>query len=135
MMRRPIREICECCAKTINIGQSITECQKCDLAIHSRCFKASSFKFVNNRPHCHNCCDDVKLIYNPFENLNGLRNHSANDDGHSDKHYDTDLNDVFDEFTVASNILNTCRVIIRIKGASRKAPLLLKGYECVSSVD
>ena len=111
-MMRPLRkEVCGCCHKNISLGQSITECQKCNWVIHSRCYKKSSFKLVNNTPYCQNCCQLVKVIYNPFQNLDGIRQMDNLDTDGSDKSYNNDITEIIDDLSVISSLLNSCREI------------------------
>ena len=93
MGRALVKEKCEYCQKSINKGQSITECKKCHSAVHSKCCKKSKFKIVNDKHYCKSCCDSIVHIYNPFRNLNG-RSQSVADES-SDRHYDLDIEQVF----------------------------------------
>ena len=108
MGRTLAKENCEHCGKSINKGQSITECKKCNIAIHSKCCKKSNFKVVNDKYYCKNCCDSIVHVYNPFRNLNG---NSVVDDNSTDRHYDLEIEEVFHELSDASNVLEHCKYL------------------------
>ncbi len=78
------KEACRHCSKKVNIGQPITECNNCDILIHTNCFRKAGFQCINNRLYCCHCSLNVKHIYNPFENLDNLRVSRGNDN--DDKH-------------------------------------------------
>ena len=48
MIMKMIKEVCEPCSKSINIGQPILECEVCHKAIHTKWYKSSGFSPVNN---------------------------------------------------------------------------------------
>jgi hypothetical protein len=102
------KEVCGQCEKNINKGQSITVCQNCEAAIHSRCLKKSKFKYVNDEPYCENCCYKIKKIYNPFKDLVNLKTDN-NDDEHDDRHYNCDITTIFNDIGIASDLLNNCK--------------------------
>ena len=84
------KEVCECCSKFINIGQAITECVYCRKAIHTKCFKKTSFKVVNGKNYCTNCVQYVDTRYDPFLSLTSSR---GTDSMHF---YDEELTDTAD---------------------------------------
>ena len=105
MMTRLLRkEVCGCCQKNISLGQTITECQNCRCIIHGRCYKKSDYRIINRKHYCSICKDKIELIYNPFDSL--CRSYSQND--HSDRHYNAEIGDCFEELTAISNLLNSC---------------------------
>jgi len=62
------KENCSCCLKNINIGQAITECNKCSYAIHTKCYKNSKFSKINEHYYCSQSRQDsIELKYNPFK--------------------------------------------------------------------
>ena len=91
-------------------GQSITECKKCNAVVHSKCRKASAFKIVNDKYYCKNCCDSIVHVYNLFS-LNGPSqpNRQNSNGGNSDRHYDIDIEQVFDELSDTSNIQSNAK--------------------------
>ena len=127
MMGRALtKEKCEHCQKFINKGQSITECKKCNIAIHTKCRKKSEFKIINDKHYCKNCCDSIVPIYNPFRNLNGSSQLiGENSSENSDRYYNLNMEQVFSELSDASNILEQCKCL---KSASELNRILeLKG--------
>lgn len=62
----PLREVCDFCSRDIKLGQSIEECNKCNIVIHSKCFKSSNFSLVNYAYYCNNCTLSVEKRYNPY---------------------------------------------------------------------
>ena len=97
------KEVCSCCFKYISLGQSITECEKCDTVIHTKCYKTSNFLITSNQTFCGGCVALKQSQYNPF--LSILNNHSRDNDTHS---YDQELPEVFDSLHTASHILEKC---------------------------
>ena len=69
MTRRLIKEVCRYCEKNINLGQVITECDKCKRIIHTKCFKKSAFQTINSKQYCSTCKSGIEVIYNQFESL------------------------------------------------------------------
>ena len=123
------REACEQCKKNINKGQSITECKKCGIAIHTKCVKKSAFKRVNESWYCVTCSDTIDPIYNPFRNLNGPNYNNQLDNNESDRFYDNNIEDILDDLTDASGILENCKSFksiseldrhLELKGATNK---------------
>ena len=116
------KEVCEHCHKNINLGQSISECQNhhCNSIIHTRCFKKSTFGLINNKIYCQNCCSNIDVIYNPFENLKAAKpSNDCIDDMHSDKFYEGDPLEIIDEFTTISNLLNNCKSLKTVPDLNR----------------
>ena len=111
------KEVCGCCSKNINLGQSITECTRCDSIIHTKCYKKSSFGYINSKTYCLTCSDKVNVIYNPFENINKLRD--PNDCHESDKFYEDDLSEIFQDFSTISNLLNICSALASVPDLNR----------------
>jgi hypothetical protein len=66
-----IKEVCCCCLKNINIGQSITECCMCNSVIHTKCFKQSQFEIAEKNYYCKTCKLEIVKKYNPFKLING----------------------------------------------------------------
>ena len=118
-----LKETCGHCKHNINKGQSITECKKCGIAIHTKCIKKSSFKLVNEKWYCENCSDTIVHIYNPFRNLNGPSVKSDINVDDSDRHYDLDIEDLLVDLTDASDILENCRSIRSILEFNRHLEL------------
>ncbi len=85
----------------------ITECNNCNIIIHTNCLRKARFSCINSRLYCCSCSPNVKPIYNPFENFDNLRVSGATDD--PDKHYESDITDVFEELGIIRNILNSCK--------------------------
>ena len=105
MMTRLLKkEACGYCQKNISLGQAITECENCRCIIHGKCYKKSAYKVINNKHYCNICKDKVDCIYNPFESL--CRSYSQND--HSDRYYNAEIGDCFEDLTAISSILNGC---------------------------
>ena len=104
MTRLLIKEVCGCCLKNINIGQAISECGKCNCIIHTNCFKKAKFQIINNENYCSNCKETIERIYNPFELLCG----SKNPGDHSDRPYNAEISDCFDDLKAISKILSNC---------------------------
>ena len=104
MTRSLIKEVCGCCLKNINIGQAVTECDKCNCIIHTNCFKKSKFQVINNRSYCNDCNKTIERIYNPFESLC----RSRSQDSFSDRPYNSEISDCFEELSAISQLLNKC---------------------------
>ena len=98
------KEVCECCHKQINIGQAITECLLCMIIIHTKCFKQSNIKLVNNNYYCSNCATHVDVRYDPFLNTY-CDNNTASDTTH---YYDEELTDTSEILRQSSDILQNC---------------------------
>ena len=98
------KEVCECCSKTINIGQAIVECNKCSKIIHTKCYKLSNFSSLNCLYYCDSCCSLITKQYNPFKSQ-----HSHNTASDNDNFYDNDLTDTLHTISKGSNILDNCK--------------------------
>ena len=103
------KEPCGHCGKSINKGQSITECKKCNIAIHTKCTKKSNFNLVNDKWYCENCSNTIVHIYNPFRNLNGSNTRYGTTVDDSDRHYDFNIEDILDDLNDAKDVLENCR--------------------------
>ena len=66
-MNRLFREKCSHCLKTINIGQTIFECFRCDCIIHSNCFRSSNAEVIDSNFYCNSCKHLATIKYNPFK--------------------------------------------------------------------
>ena len=95
------KEVCSCCNRFINLGQSVTECRLCPLIIHTKCFKNSSFVLKNELCYCQDCSVQIKPRYNPFKLNITQTNH--------DNFYSHDLPDIVDSINKASQLLETCQ--------------------------
>ena len=101
------KEVCGCCAKNIQIGQSIIECKKCINIIHTKCYKKSIFKDINGLYYCGNCQPLIPTRYNPFkQNLSGSNSHS---DDESDHFYNENIYETVDCLNRASQVLELCQ--------------------------
>ena len=80
MINQLIKEVCEGCSKSINIGQAITECFDCSKISDTKCFKKSKFEAINGEHYCSNCCKIILKRYNHFKLLN---KHADNDSNHA----------------------------------------------------
>ena len=89
------KEVCCCCFKYINIGQSVTECSDCNCVIHTKCFKSSKFAIINDSCYCQNCKAIIAIRYNPY---NCVIESIINDD----ESYD------LTDFNIKSTILENC---------------------------
>ena len=104
MIPRLIKEACGHCNKTINIGQAITECSKCDKILHTRCLKASDFVRIESIDYCLSCSNAVERRYNPYKLL--VDSHQSRDDP---RFYDEDSGALPDIIQNSCNILQNCR--------------------------
>ena len=66
MIMKLQKEVCQPCKKFISIGQPILECEKCTVAIHTKCHKTAEFCCDNGIWLCCICSGDVEKRYNPF---------------------------------------------------------------------
>ena len=103
MINQLIKEVCEGCSKSINIGQAITECFDCSNISHTKCFKKSKFEAINGKHYCSKCCKIILKRYNPFKLLN---KHTDNDGNHS---YNQELTDCIGLVAEASRVLEECK--------------------------
>ena len=78
MIYQLIKEVCEGCSKSINIGQAITECFNCSNISHTKCFKKSKFEAINGEHYCFKCCKIILKRYNPFKLLNKYTDNDSN---------------------------------------------------------
>ena len=98
--RKMQKEVCNFCKKSINLGQSITECKTCPLVIHTKCFKKSSFLMKNGLCYCEECIISIQPQYNPFK-----PNITYKD---QENFYSHELPDIFDSLNKASHLLESC---------------------------
>ena len=92
--------MCGPCNKSINIGQSLLECENCNLAIHTKCYQSAKFSCINELWVCKNCSENQETRYNPFP--------SGRTTETSDKFYNEDPNND-PILRAASNILDSCQ--------------------------
>ena len=102
-MIKTSKEKCGSCEKFINIGQCITECGKCMSVIHSKCFSKSKFSKINQKFYCILCSQLIEVRYNPFKKL------IDENDSDSDRFFDETPCLLSDEFSEASNVLESCK--------------------------
>ena len=127
MVRVLIKEICGICNKPIKKGQSITECAKCSVAAHAKCLKKSDkYKYINDKQYCENCCNFIPKIYNPFRNLNGSSPSNQTSESF-DRHYEHNIEDIFEELSLASSVLEHCKSLKSTSEFDRHVEL--KGIE------
>ena len=100
MIMKLIKEVCEPCSKTINIGQPLLECEGCHTAIHTKCFKKAGFCPTNGLWVCKTCSINIIPRYNPFLEII---------DSDDEKLYDDDglCND--EQIHQISNVLELCK--------------------------
>ena len=96
------KEKCDSCKKSINIGQCITECARCLSVIHSRCFKKSNYKKVNEKFYCKTCHPLIPACYNPF------RKNILESDDDSDLFFNNDQSNFTGYLNEASQVLEKC---------------------------
>lgn len=96
------RESCGCCKKSIYFGQSVLECDNCNIIIHGKCYKNSNFVNKDSLWLCEVCNSAHEPRYNPFKPI-----HVSNPD--SEAFYDEDPCDYIDTFKIMSNLLDNCR--------------------------
>ena len=93
------KELCGCCIKSINIGQSIVECSECNIAIHAKCHKLAEFQQFHTDSidwFCKECQQNIVPKYNPFNSW-------------SDSDTKDHDNDFGDDIIHISNLLNRCK--------------------------
>ena len=100
MIMKMIKEVCEPCSRPINIGHPILECQTCQKAIHTKCYKLAGFCAANSLWVCKSCSSKITPRYNPFEQM---INHD------SDKFYDDEGASENETIKQISDILNNCQ--------------------------
>ena len=101
------KEVCGCCHKNINIGQSISECKNCAIAIHTKCFKKSKFQTINNTYYCKLCYPQISRRYNPFKQ-HACATPNSLDDDNDDRFYNDNFYETVDCLLQASQILENC---------------------------
>ena len=93
------KEKCSHCNKFINIGQPVIECTSCNIVIHGKCLRSSSFVALNGGNYCNLCCTAIEKRYNPFKSACALA-----DEG------DDDLpDDTYTELIKISSMLESCK--------------------------
>ena len=108
------KETCDCCHKSINIGQSISECGSCSLAIHTRCFRKSNFEYINDKSYCGSCANLTEVLYDPFPDQA-----VAIDDSDYDKFYNDPSEIMHEDVSRAKNVLASCKKFDLIKDFNR----------------
>ena len=103
MIMKLIKEVCEPCSKTINIGQPLLECEGCHVAIHTKCFKKAGFCPTNGLWVCKTCSTNMVPRYNPFLEII---------DGDNEKFYDDD------GFCHDENIHDIAKILEQCQGYS-----------------
>jgi len=99
------KEICRCCSKNIQVGQPTTECKNCIIIIHTKCYKKSNFKNINNLHYCGTCQPLIPTRYNPFKHNSTV----PFDDDESDHFYNENIYETADCLSRASQIMEECR--------------------------
>ena len=66
MANKLVKEMCSHCIKSVNVGQPTSECEKCNIIIHAKCYKASNFCKINARDYCESCSGGIQVRYNPY---------------------------------------------------------------------
>ena len=99
---RPLHEVCKGCAHCINIGQATTECQKCGIIIHTKCYKKTKFSLINRLHYCFNCQASIVQRYNPFTEMD-------TDNSDKDNFYEQSLTSSVGVLTTASKVLEQCK--------------------------
>lgn len=104
------REACACCKKQVYFGQSITECEGCNVVIHTKCFIISQFHRISsgraNTFYCSICYSKTETRYNPFKDFE--KNFDADDASGDVKFFEEDPNSLPESITSASQILSNC---------------------------
>ena len=98
------KEVCDCCKKIVNIGQPITECQKCMIINHTKCYSKSNIVTINQSQYCQRCCSTVTEKYNPFTTQLLI----TSDNNDTDHYYDENMLETLDILKTASDTLNHC---------------------------
>ena len=96
------REYCGCCKKAIYFGQTILECDGCNVIIHGKCYKNSKFSNRDCLWLCESCKNTHEPRYNPFRSI------YAATSGDNEAFYDEDPADYIDTFQVMTNLLDKC---------------------------
>ena len=100
MIAKIPKETCGPCKKFINIGQPILECENCNIAIHTKCFKKGGFTNTDNLWICSKCSDNVLPRYNPFALVQVQE---------SDKFYENDCESTDKTLQSLISTLNECK--------------------------
>ena len=100
MIAKIPKETCGPCKKFINIGQPILECENCNIAIHTKCFKKGGFTNTDNLWVCSKCSDNVLPRYNPFALVQVQE---------SDKFYENDCESTDKTLQSLISTLNECK--------------------------
>ena len=66
MIMKIIKDVCEPCSRSINIGQPLLECENCNNAIHTKCFKSAKYSCKNGLWMCCECASSAEERYCPF---------------------------------------------------------------------
>ena len=101
---RRLHEVCKGCAHCINIGQATTECQKCGIINHTKCYKKTKFSLINRLHYCFNCQTSIVQRYNPFTEMD-------TDNSDKDNFYEQSLTSSVGVLTTASKVLEQCKRI------------------------
>ena len=102
MMLNLPKEHCGCCHKSISIGQTILECDLCNIIIHGKCYKNSKFSNVDLLWLCESCAIAHEPRYNPFKSAYSAMNVD------SEAFYDEDPADYIDLLQTMSELLDGC---------------------------
>ena len=102
MMLNLPKEPCGCCNKSISIGQTILECDQCNMIIHGKCYKNSKFSNFDCLWLCESCAIAHEPRYNPFKSA-----YSATR-GDSEAFYDEDPADYIETLQVMTGLLEEC---------------------------
>ena len=113
------REACDCCNKTMLIGQRFLECQICSKIIHKNCFKKSRFCRIGSNHLCKESFGTNLGNYNPFKELTRIS--ATENQEHDDKFYSEDFLEAFGCIGKASEILENCKPY-KLNSISEKFP-------------
>ena len=58
-----IKDVCEPCSRSINIGKPLLECENCNNAIHTKCFKTAKYSCQNGLWMCCECTSSAEKWY------------------------------------------------------------------------
>ena len=111
-MNSLIKEKCDSCDSKISVGQCITECNKCLSVIHSRCFKKSNYKKLNENFYCQLCQPLISIRYNPFKKMIG------ESESESELFFDPNQNQFIGYLNEASQVLEKCKKFDSSKNVS-----------------
>ena len=103
------KETCGCCKKFISIGQTILECDKCDMIIHGKCYKKTNFSNIDSLWLCESCANDHEPHYNPFRSAYSAAS------GNNEAFYDEDPSDYIDTLQIMSTLLDKCKSYNKIE--------------------